>query len=78
SGAVDECEVSFEHHMSITRIYESPRVTKPYTEAQWMAVDAAGAAVDRTLQQMDVRLTMGGEPTFVAARDREGAEWNTD
>ncbi len=22
-----------------TRIYESPRVTKPYTEAQWMAVD---------------------------------------
>lgn len=78
SGAVDECEVSFEHHMSITRIYESPRVTKPYTEAQWMAVDAAGAAVDRTLEQMDVRLTMGGEPTFVAARDREGAEWNTD
>jgi len=78
SGAVDDCEVSFEHLMSITRVYESPRVTKPYTEAQWMAVDAAGATVDRQLQQMDVRLTMGGEPTFVAARDREGAEWNTD
>jgi uncharacterized protein (DUF2126 family) len=41
SGAVDECEVQFEHHMSITRIYESPRVTKPYT-AQWTAIDAAG------------------------------------
>ncbi|MGO4307955.1 transglutaminase family protein, partial [Cupriavidus sp. RAF12] len=78
SGAVDECEVSFEHLMSITRIYESPRVTKPYTEAQWTAVDAAGAAVDRQLQDMDVRLTMGGEPTFVAVRDRDGAEWNTD
>ncbi|GJG96147.1 DUF2126 domain-containing protein [Cupriavidus pauculus] len=78
SGAVDECEVTFEHHMSITRIYESPRVTKPYTEAQWTAIDAAGLAVDRQLQTQDVRLTMGGEPTFVSARDRDGAEWNTD
>ncbi|WP_066734706.1 DUF2126 domain-containing protein [Cupriavidus sp. D384] len=78
SGAVDECEVTFEHHMSISRIYESPRVTKPYTDAQWTAIDAAGLAVDRQLQTLDVRLTMGGEPTFVAARDRDGAEWNTD
>ncbi|PLQ01967.1 transglutaminase family protein [Cupriavidus pauculus] len=78
SGAVDECEVTFEHHMSIARIYESPRVTKPYTDAQWTAIDAAGLAVDRQLQALDVRLTMGGEPTFVAARDRDGAEWNTD
>jgi len=78
SGGVDECEVEFEHHMSISRIYESPRVTKPYTEAQWTAIDAAGTAVDRQLEQMDVRLTMGGEPTFVSARDRDGAEWNTD
>ncbi|KAI3594398.1 Large protein containing transglutaminase-like domain [Cupriavidus sp. U2] len=78
SGAVDECEVTFGHHMSISRIYESPRVTKPYTDAQWTAIDAAGLAVDRQLQALDVRLTMGGEPTFVAARDRDGAEWNTD
>ncbi|MWL85870.1 transglutaminase family protein [Cupriavidus sp. SW-Y-13] len=78
SGAVDECEVEFEHLMSITRIYESPRVTRPYTEAQWTAIDAAGLSVDRQLQDLDVRLTMGGEPTFVSARDRDGAEWNTD
>ncbi|WP_137923658.1 transglutaminase family protein [Cupriavidus sp. 2SB] len=78
SGAVDECEVEFEHLMSITRIYESPRVTRPYTEAQWTAIDAAGLSVDRQLQALDVRLTMGGEPTFVSARDRDGAEWNTD
>ncbi|WP_286743957.1 DUF2126 domain-containing protein [Aquabacterium sp. UBA2148] len=78
SGAVDECEVEFDHRMSITRIFESPRVTKPYTDAQWSEIDALGQAVDAQLQSGDVRLTMGGEPTFVSVDDRDGAEWNTD
>jgi uncharacterized protein (DUF2126 family) len=78
SGAVDECEVTFEHHMEVTRVYESPRVTKPYTDAQWADIVSLGHAVDATLQQQDVRLTMGGEPTFVSVDDRDGAEWNTD
>ncbi len=78
SGAVDECEVSFGHAMEISRIWESPRVTKPYTEDQWRDVLALGAAVDRDLLAGDVRLTMGGEPTFVSVDDRDGAEWNTD
>ena len=77
-GAVDECEVAFSHHMAVTRIHESPRVTKPYTEAQWAGVMALGELVDRRLQAGDVRLTMGGEPTFVATDDRDAAEWNTD
>ncbi len=78
SGAVDECECEFDHHMAITRIFESPRVTKPYTEAQWRAIDALGHEVDSLLTAGDVRLTMGGEPTFVSVDDRDGAEWNTD
>ncbi|MDO9237667.1 MAG: transglutaminase family protein [Aquabacterium sp.] len=78
SGAVDECEVSFSHEMAVTRIHESPRVTKPYSHAQWQAIDALGVQVDRRLQAGDVRLTMGGEPTFVSVDDREGAEWNTE
>ncbi|WP_348756052.1 transglutaminase family protein [uncultured Aquincola sp.] len=77
-GAVDECEVTFEHHMHITRIYESPRVTMPYTDDQWQQVLALGHQVDSQLVQDDVRLTMGGEPTFVSVDDRDGAEWNTD
>ena len=77
-GGVDESEVEFSHHMGVQRIYESPRVTKPYTEDQWAAVLALGEAVDRDLVNGDVRLTMGGEPTFVATNDRDAAEWNID
>ena len=77
-GAVDECEASFQHQMQVTRIYESPRVTKPYTDAQWHDIMQSGQAVEARLQAGDVRLTMGGEPTYVAATDRDAAEWNTD
>jgi uncharacterized protein (DUF2126 family)/transglutaminase-like putative cysteine protease len=78
SGAVDESEVEFDHSMRITRIWESPRVTKPYRDEQWRAVLALGEQVDHKLVASDVRLTMGGEPTFVSVDDRDGAEWNTD
>lgn len=78
SGAVDKAEVEFEHEMSVTRIYESPRVTKPYTEEQWAEVLTLGEQVDRELAAGDVRLTMGGEPTFVSIDDRDAPEWNTE
>lgn len=78
SGAVDTSEVEFEHEMSVTRIYESPRVTRPYTDDQWAAVLRLGEQVDRDLVTGDVRLTMGGEPTFVALDNRDAPEWNTE
>ena len=77
-GGVDESEVEFSHRMAVTRVHESPRVTKPYTLEQWADVMKLGAAVDKELALGDVRLTMGGEPTFVAVGDRDAAEWNTD
>jgi uncharacterized protein (DUF2126 family)/transglutaminase-like putative cysteine protease len=77
SGSVDDCESTLEHEMHVRRIYESPRVTKPYTEEQWREIDALGRRVDDALNARDVRLTMGGEPTFVSIDDMESEEWNT-
>ncbi len=77
-GLMDKAEVAFSHEMKVTRIHESPRVTKPYTDEQWAEVLQLGEQVDAQLVAEDVRLTMGGEPTFVSTHDRDGAEWNTD
>jgi transglutaminase-like putative cysteine protease len=78
SGTVDPCEVTFGFEMSVTRVHEPARVTKPYTPAQWQAIDALGDRVDEALRAGDVRLTMGGEPTLVAIDDMDGAEWTID
>src|SRR5215472_15156421 len=75
-GFTDPCRVDFSFAMSVTRIHEDPRVTKPYTEAQWAAIRGLGERVDRDLVAHDVRLTQGGEPTFISIDDMEGAEWN--
>ena len=76
TGAVDECECEFSFEMNVTRVHESPRVTMPYTEEQWEEIESLGHAIDADLKKGDVRLTMGGEPTFVSIDDPDGAEWN--
>ena len=78
SGGHEKCEVEFSHHMKVERVWEAPRVTKPYTEEQWSEIDALGRHIDTDLKKHDVRLTQGGEPTFVSVDDRDGAEWNTE
>ncbi|HTH73365.1 MAG TPA: transglutaminase family protein [Trinickia sp.] len=78
AGELEACEVEFEHSMTIARIEEAPRVTKPYAEPVWDDVLRMGETVDADLAAMDVRLTMGGEPTFVSVRERDSAEWNID
>ncbi len=62
--------------MSLSRVAEAPRVTKPYSEDVWTAMDRLGEKVDADLAKQDVRLTMGGEPTFVSIDDFEAPEWN--
>ncbi len=77
SGGVEPADVRFSFDMAVTRITETPRVTFPFSDQAWAALDALGEEVDRDLVQNDVRLTMGGEPTFVSIDDYQSAEWNT-
>ncbi len=77
TGAVSPCEVEFDHQMSVVRLVEDPRVTKPYSGEQWHQIDRLGQRVDADLESSAVRLTMGGEPTFVSLDDMEGAEWTS-
>ncbi len=78
SGLVDPCEVSLEHSNVVTRFHEDPRVTKPYSPAQWSRVQELGERVDALLAEEGLELTMGGEPTFVSVDDMESPQWNTD
>jgi uncharacterized protein (DUF2126 family) len=77
TGLLDPCNTEFSHEMAVQRIYESPRVTKPYTVQQWHEIETLGHSVDAKLRAGDVRLTMGGEPTFVSLDDPDGAEWTS-
>lgn len=77
SGLVEPCEAEFSHEMSVERVWEAPRVTKPYSDSEWETIVQLGEQIDVDLQAGDVRLTMGGEPTFVSIDDPDGAEWNT-
>jgi uncharacterized protein (DUF2126 family)/transglutaminase-like putative cysteine protease len=61
----------------VERIAEQPRVTRPYREDEWEAIEGLGQAIDADLARQDVRLTMGGEPTFVSIDEPAALEWNT-
>lgn len=78
SGATGRAQVDFSFSNVVTRIHEDPRVTLPYSERQWESIDAVGQHVDQRLASDDVRLTMGGEPTFVSIDDQTAGEWTTD
>ena len=78
TGATGPCETALDFANIVTRIHEDPRVTLPYTEAAWGAICALGGRVDERLAAGDVRLTMGGEPTFVSIDNQVDPEWTTD
>ncbi|MGP3698238.1 transglutaminase family protein [Rhodobacter sp. NSM] len=78
AGMASYAEVDFAFDMKVARVAEHPRITRPFSEESWERLDALGHKVDAALKAGDVRLTMGGEPTFVSIDDFEAGEWNTD
>ena len=77
TGSTDLCQATLDFSNTVTRVHEDPRVTLPYTPDQWRHITELGAQVDRRLDAADVRLTMGGEPTFVSIDDFESEQWTT-
>jgi uncharacterized protein (DUF2126 family)/transglutaminase-like putative cysteine protease len=77
-GTVEPANVEFDYTMSIRRVNEAPRLSRPFTNEEWSRVEQLAHNVDAELAILDVRLTMGGEPTFVGIDQPESAEWNID
>ena len=77
SGIVEPAECNFNFEMHVVRLKEPPRITAPFSDDEWRKLEVLGDKVDEDLARQDVRLTMGGEPTFVSIDDFEAAEWNT-
>jgi len=74
---VEPAECNFNFEMHVVRLKEPPRITAPFSDEEWKKLEALGERVDEDLAHQDVRLTMGGEPTFVSIDDFESSEWNT-
>jgi uncharacterized protein (DUF2126 family) len=77
SGSTEPCETVLDFSNTVTRVHEDPRVTLPYTDAAWETICEVGRRVDERLAAGDVRLTVGGEPTFVSVDNQVDEEWTT-
>jgi uncharacterized protein (DUF2126 family)/transglutaminase-like putative cysteine protease len=77
TGVASVAKTDFEFEMTVQRLVEPIRITRPFEDADWDRLVALGDKVETDLVKQDVRLTLGGEPTFVSIDDFESAEWNT-
>ncbi len=78
TGALEKVETKFDFEMKVERVMEVPRISLPYTDAAWHRLYDLGEKIDERIKAHDIRLTMGGEPTFISIDDMEGPEWNTE
>jgi uncharacterized protein (DUF2126 family)/transglutaminase-like putative cysteine protease len=77
-GTSEPAKVEFSHSMAIRRLNEPRQPSRPFTDQDWLRIRKVAHSVDEELKARDVRLTMGGEPTYVGVDDPESPQWNTD
>ncbi|MET0317375.1 MAG: transglutaminase family protein [Rhodococcus fascians] len=77
SGATSKCTAELDFSNTVFRVHEDPRTTLPYTQEQWDAIRRTASTLDARMSAQDIRLTVGGEPTFVAIENQDAPEWNT-
>ena len=75
-GTVEPARVDFSFSLSVERLNQAPSLAKPFSDEEWSRVREVAHEVDRRLVEQDVRLTMGGEPTFVGIDEPESPQWN--
>ena len=77
-GTTEPANVDFDYSMSIRRLNDALQPSRPFSEEDWVKVQQVAYCVDADLEVQDVRLTMGGEPTFVGIDEPESPQWNID
>ena len=78
SGTAEPARVDFSFSISVHRLNAAPSLTRPFSEEDWARVEELAHRIDADLEAQDVRLTMGGEPTFVGLDELESPQWNID
>jgi len=78
AGSVEPVEAEFEYSFLLERVHEPRRPSKPLTDDEWRRVKSVAHEIDRELDAHDVRLTMGGEPTYVGIDEPESPQWNLE
>ena len=77
-GTAEPAESELDYEMSVRRLNDAGSPSKPFTEQTWSNIRQVAHGVDVELRALDVRLTMGAEPTFVAVDDAESPQWNIE
>jgi uncharacterized protein (DUF2126 family) len=77
-GTSEPAKVEFSHSMAIRRLNDPRPTSSPFADQDWLRIRKVAHGVDEELKAQDVRLTMGGEPTYVGIDDPESPQWNID
>jgi uncharacterized protein (DUF2126 family)/transglutaminase-like putative cysteine protease len=77
-GTSEPTKVEFSHSIMVRRLNEPREASRPFTDEDWLRIRKVALHVDEELKAQDVRLTMGGEPTYVGIDDPESPQWNID